>query len=216
MSIILHESGIAIADDQSKILPSCTMGKPLSFKSANDYSRYVLSCLVEINKENLVFYRLPIRFMVYRGDPKYSEDVSYPSGHLQFSFNAEDASMQGIIHEFMIASGHEPLLLAMDRVSNIEMLMAHAIKDKRHDVIKALAHNFYLDRSVNGQITIVRQTDPALDQTILDYLCSLGFQGLAFKPLGNHAAKLMFCDAHTVFMEGNYSKYNASFTHRLF
>lgn len=217
MSIILHDTSIAIADDQFNILPTCTMTKPTSFKSANDYSRYIMSCLAEINKDNLIFYRIPRNLILYRGDPSYSEDqISYPSGHQFFNFNAEDASNQGIIHEFVVAIDHQILLVAMDRISNIEMLMAHAIAHQRQDVAKALNHNFHLDRSVPGQIMIIRQIDFKMDQLILDYICSLGYHGLAFKPLGYHPAQVTFCEAHSVFAQGDYSKYNSAFTRRLF
>lgn len=214
MSIVLHDTGIAIADDQSNILPTCTLTKPVSFKSVNDYSRYIMSCLVEINKDNLIFYRIPRSLRLYRGDPSYSEDkISYPSGQKSFNFNAEDASNQGIIHEFVVEN--EVLLIAMDRVSNVEMLMAHAIANQRQDVAQALNHNFHVDRSVVGRIKLVRQTNAKMDQIILDYVCSLGYSGLAFKPLGHHPAQIMLCETHNVFAQGDYSKYNSTFTQRL-
>ena len=53
-SIKLFKNEVAIADDQFDLLKLCTEKKPESFLVADDYSRYLMSCMTTTYYENLL------------------------------------------------------------------------------------------------------------------------------------------------------------------
>jgi hypothetical protein len=208
-TITLFDSQISIADDQSRLLPPCTHHKPQDFLNSNEYTRYILCCLTTTYHDNLVFYKFPASFKIYKGDPTYRAEFSYPQGRMIFNFNAEDAGNNGFIHEFTLNSSIE--IVALDRVSNIKVLLASALNDSNIDVFDALNDNFQLKRSDDEKISIIRNNDQIKDYKILKYLCSLGFQGFAFKPLNEHPGELHLCLADKTVSKGHYSRYNHFF-----
>src|SRR6185312_7736746 len=172
-SITLFDSKISIADDQSNLLPPCTHQKPDNFLNSNEYSRYILCCLTTTYHDNLAFYKFPSKFKIYKGDAIYRQNYSKPEGKMFFYFNAENASADGFIHEFTLKTPIE--VIALDRVSNIEVLMASALADSQIAVFDALTNNFQLDKGENKKTSIVRHRNQMNDYLILNYLCSLGF-----------------------------------------
>lgn len=206
--IKLYQSDIIIADDQSLLLNLCTETKPEAFLNENEYSRYVMSCLNSVSRGGYIFYRLPINLKVYHGEGYYTKERSIPIGQLFFNLNAIDASNDGHIHEFTFKKSVE--LLALDRVSNIQILMANAISVNKYEVADAIAHNFALSYD-DGKIKIIRNNDRYNDYLILEYLCSLGFFGFAYQPLNGQAATLYLCNSDTYLNHGQYSIYNDLF-----
>ena len=207
--IILFNSTIEIADDQFNLLPSCTEQKPETFLNSNEYSRYVLCCLTTLQQNNLVFYKIPKLLKIYKGDPFYNVDHSKPSGKMSFNFSAEDASHEGFVHDFIFSK--DVNVIAMDRVSNIQLLLAQALKEQKFDVVKAIENNFQIKRETSTKTTIIRSHNQLDDYTLLDYLCSLGYQGFAFKPLNETPAKIYLCLSHNYLSTGTRSAYDDQF-----
>jgi hypothetical protein len=128
---------------------------------------------------------------------------------MNFQFNAEDASKNGYVQEFTFEKSIE--VVAMDRVSNIEILMANALKDGNLEVFNALNENFHLNRTSGNKTIIIRQKKILNDYKILNYLCSIGFNGFASKPINNQVADISLCVANEYLSDGHYSKYNQNF-----
>ncbi len=185
MSIRLVDSQIIISDDQFHLLPLCTHQKPQSYQTSNDYSEYVLKCLPEINRENLVYYRLPKGLKVYVGHSK--------STHMSLSnlttiyLNAEDASNDGLIYEYRLQSDCEVLI--MNRRSNLQVLTAQAIEDGQSNVVKTLTKGNYL--------------------SLTDYLCSRQISGFMVKL---DMVCIVLCQSQKYLSDGQYSTLNQLFT----
>jgi len=207
-SIKLYNSNISIADDQSDLLPPCTHKRPQSFLNSSEYTRYILCCLTTTYHDNLVFYKIPASVKIYQGDPIYGSSQSFPKGKMHFHFNAEDASNEGFVHEFVFKKEIE--VVAMDRVSNIKVLMGSALNDGDMEVFDALNENFQLVKS-DDKSSIMRHTDPINDYKILNYLCSMGFDGFASKPINDVPGDIHLCFSEDFLSNGHYSKYNDSF-----
>ncbi len=198
-----------IADDQSNILPSCTRVKPSDFLNSNEYTRYLFCCFKTKFYDNLIFYNLPNLLKIYSASPIYQKKkISHPHGQMYFYFNAEDASNNGIIHDFTIKKDID--VISLDRISNIKILLASALNDQMSEVFNAINTNFQL-KKLDKKTSIVRYNDQKSDQLILNYLCSLGFNGFAFKPLNNNPGELHLCYSNEVLSNGQYSKYNDFF-----
>ena len=212
-SIQLFNSIIEIADDQSNLVPSCTRTKPVNFKSANEYSRYIINCLTPIVRQGYTFYQLPVSFKLYRGDFGYNLSKSTPSGFMAFNFNAKDASNQGLVHEFLVTKTTE--VLALDSITNLQILTAQAITDQKYDVVKALEFNFKIGQDNRNQLRLIRQENKVNDLTILKYLCEQGLSGFSFYPLNNRSAQIFLCDPKSVLSLGQYSKYNSFFVEKI-
>ena len=207
-SIKLYNSDITIAENQFSIIPSCVNPIPLSFVDSNEYSRYMLCCLTMIHQNNLTLYRLPEKFIVYLGDFNHENQIIKPKGKMSFNINAEDASKNGLIQQFQF---NQPIdVIALDRVSNVKILMANAINDDKYDVVNALENNYSLKR-INDKTAIIMNKDPLSDFLILDYLCSLGYSGFATKPLNNQPARIYLCSSEQYLSQGKFSKYNDQF-----
>ena len=210
--ITLFNSTIEIADNQFDILPSCTQLLPQTFLDANQYSRYLLCCLATMQQNNLILYKVPKLLKIYRGDPFYNVPDSKPLGKMSFYFNAEDASSNGFVHEFIFIKDIN--VLAMDRISNIQILLALAIQEKKYDVVSALEANFIINRDSKKQ-SIIYNPNQLNNFKVLDYLCSIGYDGFAFKPLGHYRAQIYLCFAHECFLKGIRSPYDGQFVEKI-
>lgn len=207
--IKLHNSDIIIADNQSHLLTTCTDTYPVDFLNENEYSRYIMSCLGSVSREGLIFYKIPEGLKVYHGEGYYTKETSIPIGKLYFNLNAKDASLTGYIHDFIFKKSVE--LLALDRVSNIQILLAMAISENNYEVADAIEKNFGLSYERGGKIKIVRQGNTYNDYLILEYLCFLGYYGFAYQPLNNQPATIYLCNGDTYLSNGQYSEYNKLF-----
>lgn len=207
--IKLFNSDIVIADDQSHLLGTCLRSHPISFLDENQYSRYIMSCLVNTSKDGLIFYKFPKNMKVYHGEDYYNHKPSKPKGQLFFNLNAKDASLSGFIHDFIFHTDAE--LLALDRVSNIKILMAMAVSDGNYEILDALKFNFGLHTESPGKTKIVRQYNQYNEYLILEYLCRLGYKGFAYQPLNDLPASLYLCNGTDYLNSGHYSIYNDQF-----
>ena len=207
-SIKLYNSEITIADDQFHLLGSCTSEKPEYFLTSYDYSRYIFCCLVTTSHDNLTFYKIPQSLKVYHGESFYGSSPSIPHGNLIFNLNAEDASSSGFIHEFVFEKPCE--LISLDRVSNIQIIVATALVNKRYDVVDALNNNFHYKTS-GDKTQIFRQQNGIIDEIILEFLCSLGFEGFACKPLNEIPGQIVLCTSEKFMSSGRLSPYNDQF-----
>lgn len=207
--IKLSNSEITIAENQFDIIPSCVHPIPLSFVNSNEYSRYMFCCLTTIHQNNLTLYRLPENFIVYLGDIIHENQIIKPKGQMAFNINAEDASRNGFIQQFQFK---QPVhVVALDRVSNVKVLMANAINEEKYDVVNALENNYSLKRIDDKKTAIIMNKDPLSDFLILNYLCSLGYSGFASKPLNGQPARIYLCSSEQYLSFGKFSKYNDQF-----
>ena len=207
--IKLSQSNIIIADNQFNIIPPCTQPTPTHFLNSNEYSRYLLCCLTVLSRNNLTLYRLPKNLKIYRGDPTYTTQPTHPKGKMSFYFNAEDASQNGFIQEFKLKQSID--VIALDRVSNIEILSADAINENKYDIANAITNNYSLKRFDERKTAIFTKEDPIMDLKILDYLSLWGYSGFAHKPLNNRPARILLHSTQQYLSPGQFSKYNNQF-----
>jgi len=203
----LENSQIVIADNQSELFPDCKCSEnsKYQFGSSNDYSRYILCCLKTVFVDGLMAYELPVNFKLYRGHPSYGREPSRTQGIAHFSFNAFDASRQGYVHDYVVHKA--PRLLGFDRVSNLTMIKAMAIKDHRYDVVQACDANFKVKEGIIER----PQCDEIANYVILGYLCTLGYQGYITAPDKKYPSDVYLCDSEKHVSTGNYSPYSEQF-----
>ncbi len=206
----LHNSDIKIAENQSHLLTSCTEQYPESFLNSKEYSRYVLSCLTSVYQNNLFLYRLPQTLILYSGGDNYKSDKMW------LYLNAEAASKHGNVYEYNLS--HELLLVALDRVSNLQIIKATALSEDRHDVVAALDNSFKVTELPDGKTIILRSADLDDNLTISSYLCELGYQGFACKPLTEpndrltlHDAEVFVCNSHNCLSDRRLSELSGQF-----
>lgn len=210
MSIKLFNSEIEIANDQSKLLGGCTEKKPANFLNSHQYSRYVMSCFVTLNQDHFLFYKLPRLLKLYQGDASYNQPTSQSLYGLAYNLNVEDASDHGFVQEFELQK--DVNVMAFDKVSNIKILMATALDQGNEEMYNKIKQSFHLVGDT-GKLTIVRNNDPIRDYEILEYVCSLGYDGFSTKPLmgqSTYPAEIYLCNSE-ILSNGIYSKFNEQF-----
>lgn len=120
--------GTIIATQQYKILHPCTDKIPLSYEKNVDYDKYVTYSLHQTYHDNLFFYHIPQSFKVY------SQSGSLTDKNISFSISFNFTNKP--IYEYQFKRPID--VIGLDIKSNIDVLLATAIEDKREDVIKVL------------------------------------------------------------------------------
>lgn len=148
--MIKLSNGTPIACSQTNLLCSNFEKKPLNFKTSDDYERYVLYGLEEIYQNNLFFHHIPKSFKVYSNQMSLSDD------DISFHLSAINPDGQFThVYEFV-----QPIdLVSLNMKSNITVLLATAIREKKQDIIKILTDN------------------SGYSSSIVKFLCSMDFNG---------------------------------------
>jgi hypothetical protein len=204
----LANSEIILADDQSALFPDCQCtdikDPKYQFVTSNDYSRYILCCLQTTFKDGLMTYILPTSFKLYRGNSAYGQTPSAAKGTGHFYLNVYDASRQGPVHDYVVHQS--PQLIGFDRPSNLTMVKAMAVTDRRYDVVQAFATNFQV---IEGRVK--KECDEIANYVILGYLCRLGYQGYITAPEQHCPTDVYLCDCEKYLSDGHYSPHSSQF-----
>lgn len=213
---MLYQSNIKIAEDQSHLIEPCTTEKPETFLNANEYSRYIMCCMTTIYRDNIFLYKLPKGLKLFHGSENFNKNqTSKPTNNMWFTLNVKDASIYGYVHEYTLLK--DLLVVSMDRPSNIEVLMGSAYIHEKPIVLKSIEASFSLVDETETKQLVIRMSEATEDKLIASYLCELGYNGFAAKPLLKSLggtffhAEVFICDVSGIVSNGNYSSLNEQF-----
>ena len=122
---------------------------------------------IKIN--DYVMYHLPVDTIIYRGNTnQYLKKSLLNHSHEFFALDERVAGIYGLVVMYKVTK--ELFLYAMDNLKNLEKLYLSAPKTIQSKIKSAFGY------STQTPI-IFRQSDDLKDKEILNYLCSIGFEG---------------------------------------
>jgi hypothetical protein len=113
--MITLDNGIIIAHEQFDVINQCTAKKPVSFKTVDNYTEFILWSLKQTFSDNLFFHEIPESFKAYSNRREIDDTM------MTLYFNIMDPA-SGDIYEHVFLKHIN--LVALDMKSNADELKA--------------------------------------------------------------------------------------------
>ena len=137
-------------------------------------------------------YTLPRGTLLYRGDTERYLSPSLPMREVEYFTELDHTYQYGIPQSFQLRKKVE--LIPLDNPTVLRELYEMAPDKVKRD----LNYAFFVKKRTDDEVKIIRTSDPIIDHSIANYICSLGFDGYGTKTLttdhgGEFHPEIMLC-----------------------